>query len=124
MFEGGKKVILWPIDFDFHIRLNLSPFCWVGNELRVRNSLEAHHDCDVACSFPMICNQAISLAWVKLFQLNQEGQYSGIFESLAVIGWLSKDLYPVSLYMNKERGEAEDFCNLCDAVHDHHLTSS
>ena len=47
-----------------------------------------------------------------LFQLNQECQYSAIFERLAVIGWLSKDLYPVSLYMNKERGEAEDFCEL------------
>ena len=52
-----------------------------------------------------VCNRAISLAWVKLFQLNQEGQYSGIFESLAVIGWSSKDLYPVSSYMNKEREE-------------------
>ena len=45
-------------------------------------------------------------------QLNQECQYSGIFESLAVIGWLCKDLYPVSLYIDKERGLAEDFCKL------------
>ena len=29
-----------------------------------------------------------------------------------MIGWFSKDLDPVSLYMNKERGLAEDFCKL------------
>ena len=34
------------------------------------------------------------------------------FESLAVIGWFSKDLDPVSLIMDKERGLAEDFCKL------------
>ena len=30
-----------------------------------------------------------------------------------MIGWFSKDLDPVSLYMNKERVLAEDFCKLC-----------
>ena len=39
-------------------------------------------------------------------------QYSAIFERLAVIGWFSEDLDPMSLYMDKERGLAEDFCKL------------
>ena len=30
-----------------------------------------------------------------------------------MIGWFSKDLDPASLYMDKERGLAEDFCKLC-----------
>ena len=29
-----------------------------------------------------------------------------------MIGWFFKDLDPVSLYMDKERGLAEDFCKL------------
>ena len=69
-----------------------------------------------ACHFPMICNQAISLARMQLFQLNQECKYSAIFENLTVIGLSAQDLYPVSLYMNKERGLAEDFCKLCRLV--------
>ena len=60
----------------------------------------------------MINNQAFSLAGMYLFKYKQQCQFSGVFESLAVIGCLSKDLYPVILYMNKERGLAEDFCKL------------
>ena len=70
----------------------------------------------LAWHFPMIGNEAISLARIQLFQSDPECQYSGIFESLAVIGWLCEDLYPVSLYMDKERGLAEDFCKLCRQV--------
>ena len=61
----------------------------------------------------MICNQAISLAGMQLFQLHQECQYSGIFVSSAVIGISAQDLYLVSLFMNEERVLAEDFCKLC-----------
>ena len=48
-----------------------------------------------------ICPYVI-LRWIaiKLFKLNQECQYSAIFERSAVIGWFSKDLDPVSLYMD------------------------
>ena len=44
--------------------------------------------------------------------MNQECQYSAIFENLTVIGLSAQDLYAVSLYMNEERGLAEDFCKL------------
>ena len=44
--------------------------------------------------------------------MNQECQYRGIFNILIVIGWISKGVYLVSLYMNKEGGSAEDFCKL------------
>ena len=51
-------------------------------------------------------------AWMELYQPNQVSQYKGIFKSLVVIALFSKDPYSVSLWMNNERGLAEDFSKL------------
>ena len=56
---------------------------------------------------------------ISLFQSNRKCQYRDIFESLTVIGWFFKDLYPVSLYMYEERGEAEDFFKLWHSIAEH-----
>ena len=70
------------------------------------NPLQAYPD-KSACHFPTICNQAVPLARDLVIPADQQCQYSGIFESLTMIGWLFKGLYPVNVYMyiNKEREE-------------------
>ena len=58
-----------------------------------------------ACHFPTICNQVVPLEWDLVIPADQQCQYSCIFESLTVIGWLFKGVYPVNIhmYINEER---------------------